>query len=139
MIPELRSFYDEAEYDHSSEYTVLDIQEGYDHSNSLPNRNVKDAPQMAGQEYCLVYPVDENGYYRLDKLSLGKTMTMYKRPLIEDIPLPAGDYYLAFEIEDMFGRTVTTEKVKMNWDGNVLSMAEGESWEGTVDFIYSEE
>ena len=138
MIPELRSFYDEGEYDHSSEYTVLDLQEGYDHSNSFPTRNVKEAPQMAGQEYCLVYPVDENGYYRLDKLSLGKTMTMYKRPLIEDIPLPAGDYYLAFEIEDMFGRAVTTDKVKMNWDGNVLSMAEGESWEGTVDFIYSE-
>jgi len=38
--------------------------------------------------------------------------------------LPAGNYYLEYEIEDMFLRPTVLERIEMHWDGTSLTFPE---------------
>ena len=108
-----------------SKYTV------YDSDTEMLCRNVKSLSQMAGQEYRLLYPISgdtgKKTYY-----SMGKFQTLYRSLEMEAKQLPAGTYYLEYEVQDMFMRPIMMERIEMYWDGKKLSFPEGFAWEGTM-------
>ena len=44
-------------------------------------------------------------------------MTMYRGMEMEEIPFPAGVYYVAYGVKDVFGRLYIADPVRLNWDG----------------------
>ena len=58
-------------------------------------------------------------------------MTFYRRMSPEIITLPAGTYYLEYEVDDMFTRPFVLERIEFRWDGEKMSFPENLVWEGT--------
>ena len=52
--------------------------------------------------------------------------------MVDTRTIPPGTYLIQYVVEDMFTRRIPMEGVKVTWDGQRLSLAEGETWEGTV-------
>ena len=110
-----------------SNYEAYGVWEGYDENSELMNRSVKPLAMLSGRDYRLLYPVD--GSDRTLYAS-GKTMTMYRALDIHEIPLPAGTYYLEYEIEDAFLRSKLVDRFEIRWDGREMTFPEGFAWEG---------
>ena len=110
-----------------NEYEIYGVWEGYEETTLLLNRSVRPLSDLEGQEYCLLYPVDETA----DDLSYkrSETLTMRKRLIVEEIPLPAGTYYLEYEIDDVFMRTSTLGRIRIEWDGVNITFPDISSWE----------
>ncbi len=117
---------------HNSLYTVYGLWEGYDDDTDMLCRNVKSLSQMAGQEFQLLYPVEKNKQTDRDDYIIGKKQTLYRALNIEAKTLPAGTYYLQYEVMDMFMRPIMMEPIEMYWDGETLSFPTDFTWEGTV-------
>jgi hypothetical protein len=85
---------------------------------------------MAGQQYRMMYPVDgvEDGDTRYES---SQKLTMYRSLKLEDIPLPAGKYYLQFVVYDLFMRPMELERIELDWDGEELYFSENMVWAGT--------
>ena len=107
------------------------IWEGYDDNSRTLNRNVRELTQVAGQEYELLYPVDEKGTGERTMYESGPTMTMYRKISLETILLPAGTYYLEYEIDDMFTRPFVLDRIEFRWDGEKITFPDELVWEGT--------
>ena len=62
---------------------------------------------------------------------------MYRALDVEEIPLPAGTYYLEYEIVDQFMRKATLDRVEIRWDGENMSFPDGFVWENDTwtDFM----
>ena len=46
-------------------------------------------------------------------------------------PLPAGTYYLEYELKDAFQRTARLERIEIRWDGRQITLPEDYAWEGS--------
>ena len=110
-----------------SDYEIYGVWEGYDENSQLMNRSVKPLAMFSGQEYRLLYPVD--GSQQSDYL-FSKTMNMYRALDIREIPLPAGTYYLEYEIEDAFMRSKVVERFEIDWDGAEMTFPDADAWQG---------
>ncbi|MBR3642397.1 MAG: hypothetical protein IKN57_02705, partial [Parasporobacterium sp.] len=116
----------------SGRYNIYGFWEGYDSNSIMPSRNVEALSKKAGQEYQLLFPVigsdgKPNGdYVRSDREQILRVME------VKENPLPAGTYYIEYEIEDYFGRKIILNKIQLNWDGENISYPEGFTWEGEI-------
>lgn len=115
---------------HSSQYTVYGLWEGYDDDTTMLGRNVKSLAQMAGQEYQMLYPLE--GGTGKTKYATGGMQKLYRAMEIEPMLLPKGTYYLQYEVEDMFMRPILLDMIEMYWDGNELLFPADFTWEGTI-------
>lgn len=114
----------------TSEYEIYGVWEQYDEDSQLMNRSVKPLAMFSGREYRLLYPLDDdNG----KEYSYGKTMTLRRVLDVGEIPLPAGTYYLEYEIEDAFMKRRMTERIEIHWDGTEMTFPEGFSWNGIIN------
>lgn len=92
----------------------------------MVNRIVKPLSQVADQEFRLLYPVDPVG----EQYQFSETMTLYRAMDVQEITLPAGNYYLEYEVDDVFMRPSVLERVEFYWDGESMTFQEGFSWDG---------
>ena len=116
-------------WDHG-EYEVYGLWEGYDSHSEMPGRNTRPLSQMAGRDYRLLYPAVSATGATTGICEYSDEMKMYRALEIGEITLPVGDYYLEYEVEDMFGRSMKLDKVKIQWDGEAFALAEGAVWQG---------
>ena len=118
---------------------VYGIWEGYDADTGVFSRNVQSLAQVAGQEFRLLYPiagVDHNGKTVYET---SKPMDLYRSLRVTEEPLPPGPIYIEFWAQDMFMRPLTIGRVEMYWDGQSLSLAPGQTWDGVVTVVAPEE
>ena len=121
------------------DYVVYGIWEGYDADTGVFGRNVQSLSQVAGQEFRLLYPIkgaDRNGK---TAYTASEPMTLYRSLLVTEEPLPPGTIYIEYWAQDMFMRPLTIGWVEMYWDGQTLSLAPGQTWEGTMTLVAPEE
>ena len=111
-------------------YTVYGVWAGFDLQTGMFNRNVRSLAQLAGRELTLIFPINEPGEFDIDDYYIGKTMKLYRVMEMSSEPLPEGDYYIEYEIYDLFMRPMPMEKVKIHWDGTNVILADGYTWEG---------
>ncbi len=121
-------------YDEEAEepLTVYGLWEGYDADSTVFNRNVTSLSRLAGQEYCLVYPVEGAEDSGRTQYQTSEPMTMYKSLEMTKQPLPEGTYYLDYWAEDSFTRRLPVGRVEVCWDGETVSLPSPESWQGTM-------
>ncbi len=117
---------------YSSSYTVYGVWEGYDDDDMMPGRNVQPLSQKAGQEFRLLYAVDTHDVSQSTMYQASDPMKLYRTMEVKEVPLPAGTYYLEYELFDMFLRPIELERIELNWDGNNFSFPENLNWEGTI-------
>ena len=53
-----------------------------------------------------------------------------------DIPVPAGTYWVEYEVMDRFMRTFRMEKVAFYWDGQAFTFQEASNWKGIVKPVW---
>ena len=111
-------------------YVVYGLWDGYESSNGLFNRNVKSLAQLAGQEYCLLYPVFISDYEVPTEFYTGQPQNIYRSLSMESQTIPPSTYYIQYVVYDMFMRPMPMELIEINWDGEKLTLADGVSWEG---------
>ena len=114
------------------DYVVYGIWEGYDADTGVFGRNVQSLAQLAGQEFRLLYPIDGAERNGKTLYEASEPMTLYRSLRVTKEPLPPGPIYIEFWVRDMFMRPLTIGKVEMYWDGQTLTLAPGETWEGTT-------
>lgn len=131
-----RTRYSLASEDVATTYEVYGVWVGYDETTQMTNRSVQDLSKLAGQEYHMLYPTDavgEDG--RRMYQSSDEALTMYRALDVEEIPLPAGTYFIEYEIDDMFDRPFVLERVEMRWDGEALTFPNLDAWTGDKLFM----
>ena len=116
-----------------TEYEIYGAWEGYDGKGDLMNRSVTPLAVMAGWKYRMLYPLNGTQNAKEKSYAAGPELTMYRYVAVSETTLPAGTYYLEYEVEDMFMRKMTLEKIPFSWDGRKMTFGDGFSWEGTVD------
>ena len=121
------------EFEDCVNYEVYGIWSGYDSHSNMPNRNVYSLSQVAGQEFRLLYPIDKKLSWERESYLESETLTMKRVPEISVLPLPAGTYYLEYEIGDIFGRSIVIDRIELHWDGQTVSYPEGFEWSGQLD------
>ena len=122
-------FYENGVEARKGDYEIYGVWEGYDENSELMSRSVKSLAMLAGQEYRFLYPVDVKGGGRARYLA-GEPMTMYRALSVKERPLPAGTYYVEYELQDTFLRSTVTERFEFQWDGKQMTFPEGFVWEG---------
>ncbi len=102
------------------EFEFLGLWKGYDSNVTHPYHNIQPVSSLQGRKYQLLYPLyDAKGSGKV-RYRKGPELTMYHSIAIEELPLPAGTYYCAFVLEDIFCRTYTTDMIQMEWDGKKM-------------------
>ena len=114
----------------TSDYEIYGVWEGYDDHSELLNRSVKPLAMLAGQDFQVLYPIDADGSRTM--YVPGDELTIYRALDVSEIPLPAGTYYLEYEVDDMFLRPLLLDRIEIHWDGEKMTFPEGFSWEGEV-------
>ncbi|MBR1606893.1 MAG: hypothetical protein IJ664_04210 [Clostridia bacterium] len=114
------------------DYVVYGVWEGYDADTGVFGRNVQSLAQLAGQEFRLLYPIDGADHNGKTAYETSMPMTLYRSLRVTEEPLPPGPIYIEFWARDMFLRPLIIGKVEMYWDGQTLTLAPGETWEGTT-------
>ncbi len=125
-------FYENGVEARKGDYEIYGVWEGYDENSELMSRSVKSLAMLAGQEYRFLYPVDVKGGGRVRYLA-GEPMTMYRALSVKERPLPAGTYYVEYEVVNAFLRSTVTERFEFQWDGKQMTFPEGFVWEGTAE------
>ena len=95
-------------------------------------RSVTSLAEYAGQSFRLLWTADHPESRREEYIPAPSGGQLYRALYIEEKPLPAGTYYLQYEVDDMFLRPYLLERIEMQWDGEHASFPESASWEGTV-------
>ena len=121
------------------DYVVYGIWEGYDADTGVFGRNVQSLAQLAGQEFSLLYPIDDMDHNGKTLYEASEPMTLYRSLQVTEEPLPPGPIYIEYWARDMFMRPLTIGRVEMYWDGETLTLVPGQTWEGTVTLIAPEE
>ena len=114
-------------------YEIYGVWAGFDSTTMLFSRNVTSLSKLAGQDYCLLYPIfDPEHQNQGNVYERSETRRMPRALSIETKPLPPGTYYIQYTVVDMFMRKHAIPEVKVTWDGEKLRLAEDAEWEGTV-------
>lgn len=136
-VPPVRA--EQQEGDEQQEWTVMfylcgsDLESKHSYaSGNLFNRTVRSLPEVAGQEYTLLYPIIDSDVDRGIQYEASAPMTMYRALEIKPKVLPAGTYYLDYWVEDMFTHQLHVGIAGLNWDGEKISMLPDEQWEGVM-------
>ena len=108
---------------------IYGIWEGYNGAGAY-SRNVMPLSKVAGQEFCLLYPIDGPKDSPIC-YETGKPMTMYRQLNLTTSPLEPGTYYMDYYVEDVFKRMLPVGRVEVEWDGENITVAEG-AWEGEM-------
>ena len=116
--------------EHISDYEMLGVWEGFEEDNDLPSRSVKPLMMIEGQEYRLLYPTDAKDGRRRTTYQSSDTLTMYRAPEVQEIPLPPGTYYIEYEVEDIFLRSFLLERIEVQWDGAQMTFPDFDAWAG---------
>ena len=125
--------YDDDGNELMSDYEVYGVWEGYDEDTSSMSRNAQPLAMLSGQEYCLLYPLDGQDRKGRTVYDTGKAMTVHRRLDVEKMTLPAGTYYLEYEVENIFREMLTLDRIEIHWDGENMSFPEGFTWSGEID------
>ena len=112
-------------------YEVFGVWEGYDENSVVMTRGVMPLTQAAGRVFCLLYPKDSTGKNERTFYAFGDEMTMPRALRFLREPLPAGTYYLEFELHDAFQRDAVMDRIEIRWDGERMTFPEGFTWEGS--------
>ena len=104
--------------------------QGFEEDSDLMDRSVTPLAMLAGQEYRLLYPVDDAGSGERGSYEIGEPQTVYRALKVEEIPLPTGTYYLEYEVVDMFLHTMVLDRIEIHWDGETMSFPQDFTWEG---------
>ena len=118
-----------------SSYRVYGIWKGYDENSELLSRSVQHLAMVAGQHYYVLYPKDSA--LKKGKIShlRSKEKTMYRSLIIKEEPLPAGTYYLEYQVSDVFLRVTQTERIEIRWDGKEMTFPDDTSWTGVFNAV----
>ncbi len=111
------------------EYEVLGAWEGENESGDLLNRSLKPLTMLVNQEYRLLYPIESTMNSDRVIYQQSAPLTMYRRLDVEEIPLPAGTYYLEYEICDMYMRKALLDRIEIRWDGETMTFPQADQWE----------
>ena len=90
---------------------------------------------MAGQDFRLIYPLDEGTLFPSTGYTTGKVQPLYRSLAVEEIDLPAGTYYIQYIAYDLFMRPLPLNRVKLLWDGENMSLDE-ENWQGETTLTF---
>lgn len=120
------------EQESASEYIIYGVWEGYDDNTDVPNRNNLPLAQLAGQEFRLLYPVDNAAASGRTTYESSDSLTIYRVLKVEEQALSPGTYYLDYDIIDIFHRRYELERIEFYWDGENFTYPEDLNWEGTV-------
>ena len=112
-------------------YEAFGVWEGYDENSVVMTRGVMPLTQAAGRVFCLLYPKDSTGKNERTFYASGDEMTMPRALRFLREPLPAGTYYLEFELHDAFQRDAVMDRIEIRWDGERMTFPEGFTWEGS--------
>ncbi len=113
-------------------FTIYGLWEGYDADSGVFNRNVIPLSQLAGREFTLLYPVDGTREKGQTVYDMSEMMEVYRSLEVKLQVLPEGTYYMEYWVEDMFKRDMPVGRVEVYWDTNQLTLADPDSWQGTV-------
>ena len=111
------------------EYEIYGLWEGYDENSTLLNRSVEPLSKLSGREYRLLYPIDGTEKSGKTDYQAGEPLTMYRALNVEEIPVPAGTYYLEYEVDDLFMRRTVLERIEIQWDGQNMTFPGAERWD----------
>lgn len=114
--------------DKINNYYVYGMWEGYEENSALMNRSVIALSQLGGQQYKLLYPIDGTGGNSETFYESSASLTMYRALDVKEMPLPAGTYYLEYEVNDMYMRKTTLDRIKIQWDGENMTFPESDTW-----------
>ena len=119
-------------------YEIYGVWEGYNSSSNMFNRNVVSLSNMVGQDFRLLYPILDTGKgLKGGEYEYSSSQIITRALQMECELLPPGTYYIEYVAEDMFMRRIPMEMVEVHWDGNELTLADGEVWEGTETLRWS--
>ena len=120
-----RTIWDDDFLQRLDKYEIYGLWEGYNENSTVPNRGVKPLAMLSGMEYNLLYPIDgsQGNYVHSEPL------TMYRALDVREIPLPAGTYYLEYEIADVFMRRTVLDRLEIQWDGENMTFPDADKWE----------
>ena len=111
-----------------NDYVIYGLWEGYDINSELLNRSVMPLSRLSGQEYRFLYPVDDSERDGRVRYQLSRPLTMNRSPYVEEMPLPAGTYYLEYEIVDVFMRSTIMDRIEFKWDGENMTLSQDDAW-----------
>ena len=120
-----------------NDYDIFGVWEGTNETGDLMNRSLKPLALVAGQEYRLLYPIDIPGSKGRVTYRTSAPLTMYRRLDVTEVPLPAGTYYLEYEIDDVFMRRTVLDRIEIRWDGENMTFP-GEPWQADAWFDLKE-
>ena len=113
-------------------FEVYGLWEGFNADNQMFNRNSRPISSVTGQEYYLIYPVvSEDGTLNGDYEPSG-ALNFQRTVNVEKTALPPGSYEIEYVLYDIFVRPVRLERVKMTWDGTVMTLADPSAWQGNA-------
>ena len=121
-----------------SEYEVYGVWEGYDENSRLMNRSVEPLAMLEGREIRMLYPIYDPDPKTKTRYMAGDVLNIKRSLPIEEIPLPAGTYYLEYELVDMFMRSMRLEQIEIHWDGEKMTFPDDFVWEGLVDIQWND-
>ena len=125
------SEYDRETWEFKDTYEAFGVWEGYDENSVVMSRGVTPLAQLAGRLFSLLYPKESAGKSGKTYYTAGDMITMPRALRFLKEPLPAGTYYLEYELRDAFLRKARLERIEIRWDGKRFSFPEGFNWEGT--------
>ncbi|MGX8705914.1 MAG: hypothetical protein ACSW8J_04970, partial [bacterium] len=111
-----------------NDYEIYGVWVGYDEENTLMNRSVRPLSLLAGQEYQLLYPIDGANRSGRPSYRSSAPLKIYRSLDVEEIPLPAGTYYLEYEIDDIFLQTKALDRIEFHYDGRRVTFPHGADW-----------
>jgi hypothetical protein len=115
------------------EYEVYGVWEEYDNNSRMASRSVTRLTEFLGQEYRMLWPLGVPGESTdIRYVPAGQARNMTRSLLIREKTLPAGTYYLEYEVDDIFMVPHVMERFEYYWDGEKVIFPEGFAWEGNV-------
>jgi len=124
--------------DSDEPYKIYGLWEGYDADNGVYNRNVIPLAQLTGQEFSLLFPLDETVYSGNILYEASEAMPIFRSLEMGTKQLPAGTYYIDYWAEDIFYRWRFVDRVEMYWDGETVTLPDDTNWSGTKRLLVPE-
>ena len=110
----------------------------YNQNNQMASRTVTKLTELTGREFKLLWVADNSrGTGEKHYIPSGLTQKIVRGMMIEEQLLPAGTYYLEYEVDDMFLRPYVMERIMFYWDGEKATYPEDFTWEGEVQLNWA--
>ena len=120
-------------------YEIYGVWDGYNSTSSIINRNVTRLSSMPEKEYRLLWPLEStNSQDPVRYMPAGPLLRISKVLDIAEKPLPAGTYYLQYEVNDMFLRPYLLPRIEFHWDGKNITFPEDLKWDSLIDLTKKE-